>query len=187
GLHKGYDRFQSLLSQLETHGAGVSTEDANQKFLSGPQLDHEDLEQVDVFDLEKMDLKLQVSMISTRLKMFYKKIGRKLHFDAKEHVSFEKSASIATIHDTLLESDEHKPMLTINGKGVECTDHAEDETEDYALMAFNSSNSGSDTEDNPHHNLKGKGIIDSGCSKHMTRSKAYLVDYQDFNGGLVAF
>ncbi|GKD29261.1 hypothetical protein Tco_1240039, partial [Tanacetum coccineum] len=28
GLHKGYDRFQSLLSQLEIHGAGVSTEDA---------------------------------------------------------------------------------------------------------------------------------------------------------------
>ncbi|GKC14646.1 hypothetical protein Tco_1011428 [Tanacetum coccineum] len=33
GLHKGYDRFQSLLSQLEIHGAGVSIEDANQKFL----------------------------------------------------------------------------------------------------------------------------------------------------------
>ncbi|GJS26289.1 ribonuclease H-like domain-containing protein [Tanacetum coccineum] len=33
GLHKGYDRFQSLLSQLEIHGACVSTEDANQKFL----------------------------------------------------------------------------------------------------------------------------------------------------------
>ncbi|GJS31861.1 hypothetical protein Tco_0492481 [Tanacetum coccineum] len=33
GLHKGYDRFQSLLSQLEIHGAGVSPEDANQKFL----------------------------------------------------------------------------------------------------------------------------------------------------------
>ncbi|GJR61769.1 ribonuclease H-like domain-containing protein [Tanacetum coccineum] len=33
GLHKGYDRFQSLLSQLEIHGAGISTEDANQKFL----------------------------------------------------------------------------------------------------------------------------------------------------------
>ncbi|GKD15663.1 hypothetical protein Tco_1200070 [Tanacetum coccineum] len=29
GLYKGYDRFQSLLSQLEIHGAGVSTEDAN--------------------------------------------------------------------------------------------------------------------------------------------------------------
>ncbi|GJS11092.1 hypothetical protein Tco_0367888 [Tanacetum coccineum] len=33
GLHKGYNRFQNLLSQLEIHGAGVSTEDANQKFL----------------------------------------------------------------------------------------------------------------------------------------------------------
>ncbi|GKA72741.1 hypothetical protein Tco_0778957, partial [Tanacetum coccineum] len=33
GLHKGYDRFQSLLSQLEIHGSCVSTEDANQKFL----------------------------------------------------------------------------------------------------------------------------------------------------------
>nr|GEX48986.1 ribonuclease H-like domain-containing protein [Tanacetum cinerariifolium] len=33
GLHKGYDRFQTLLSQLEIHGAGVSHEDVNQKFL----------------------------------------------------------------------------------------------------------------------------------------------------------
>ncbi|GJW22202.1 hypothetical protein Tco_0032824 [Tanacetum coccineum] len=33
GLHKGYDRFQSLLSQLEIHDAGISTEDANQKCL----------------------------------------------------------------------------------------------------------------------------------------------------------
>ncbi|GJY73277.1 hypothetical protein Tco_0477708 [Tanacetum coccineum] len=30
---KGYDRFQSLLSQLEIHRACLSTEDANQKFL----------------------------------------------------------------------------------------------------------------------------------------------------------
>ncbi|GJT83430.1 hypothetical protein Tco_1057772 [Tanacetum coccineum] len=33
GLDNGYDKFQSLLSQLEIHGEGVSTEDANQKFL----------------------------------------------------------------------------------------------------------------------------------------------------------
>nr|GEV19684.1 ribonuclease H-like domain-containing protein [Tanacetum cinerariifolium] len=29
GLHKGYDRFQTLLSELEIHDAGVSNEDAN--------------------------------------------------------------------------------------------------------------------------------------------------------------
>ncbi|GKC19823.1 ribonuclease H-like domain-containing protein [Tanacetum coccineum] len=186
GLHKGYDRFQSLLSQLEIHGAGVSTEDANQKFLrslpsawsqvslimrtkpgvdtlsfddlynnlrvfesdikgstassssspqnvafvsentnstnevstayyipnlsgqntkceqtssysllanqySCPQLDHEDLEQIDEYDLEEMDLKWQVAMISMRMKKFYKKTGRKLQFDAKEAVGFDKT------------------------------------------------------------------------------------------------
>nr|GEW77049.1 hypothetical protein [Tanacetum cinerariifolium] len=41
--------------------------------------------------------------------------------------------------------------------------------------------------DNPHQTLKGKGIVDSGCSKHMTGNKAYLVDNHDFNGGPVAF
>ncbi|GKF60702.1 hypothetical protein Tco_0177488, partial [Tanacetum coccineum] len=33
GLEKGYDRFQQLLSQLEAHGAEVSIEDVNHKFL----------------------------------------------------------------------------------------------------------------------------------------------------------
>ncbi|GJW53002.1 putative ribonuclease H-like domain-containing protein [Tanacetum coccineum] len=33
GLEKGYDRFQQLLSLLEAHGAEVSTEDVNHKFL----------------------------------------------------------------------------------------------------------------------------------------------------------
>nr|GEV27538.1 ribonuclease H-like domain-containing protein [Tanacetum cinerariifolium] len=42
--------------------------------------------------------------------------------------------------------DEHKTLVTIDGEGVNWTGHAEDDTEDYALMAFNSSNSGSDTE-----------------------------------------
>ncbi|GKA41335.1 hypothetical protein Tco_0733928 [Tanacetum coccineum] len=37
GLKKGYDRFQQLLSQLEAHGAEVSTEDANHKFLKSLQ------------------------------------------------------------------------------------------------------------------------------------------------------
>ncbi|GKA77762.1 ribonuclease H-like domain-containing protein, partial [Tanacetum coccineum] len=41
--------------------------------------------------------------------------------------------------------------------------------------------------DNPHRTLKNKGIVDSGCSRHMTGNKAYLADFQDFNGGPVAF
>nr|GEZ25261.1 hypothetical protein [Tanacetum cinerariifolium] len=70
---------------------------------SGLKLDHEDLEQLDEFDLEEMNLKWRP-----------------------------------------VKQDE--PMVTIDGEGVNWTGHAKDNTEDYALMAFNSSNSGSDTE-----------------------------------------
>nr|GEU66850.1 hypothetical protein [Tanacetum cinerariifolium] len=74
---------------------------------------------VDEFDLEEMDLKWQVAMISIRLKKFYKKTGRKMHFDAKEPVGFDKSklsASIMTIHDTLLESADQKGIKIVEGE-----------------------------------------------------------------------
>nr|GEU60677.1 hypothetical protein [Tanacetum cinerariifolium] len=193
GLHKGYDMFQTLLSQLEIHGAGVLHEDANQKFLrslpsswsqvalimrtkpeldtlsfddlynnlrvferdvkgttsssssniqnvafvsadntsstndvsiaysvslpsvlksqkegsssyidevihsffanqsSAPQLDYNDLEQINDDDMEEMDLKWQVAMISIRIKKFYKRTCRKLQFDTKDPVGFDKT------------------------------------------------------------------------------------------------
>ncbi|GKC76919.1 hypothetical protein Tco_1127693 [Tanacetum coccineum] len=40
---------------------------------------------------------------------------------------------------------------------------------------------------NPQQALKNKGMFDSGCSRHMTRNKALLTDYQDIDGGFVAF
>ncbi|GJY12596.1 ribonuclease H-like domain-containing protein [Tanacetum coccineum] len=161
GLDKAYDRFQKLIRLLEVHGAAVSNEDANQKFLralpsswnnialimrnkegiddldiedtsssnevntangvstaachnsqgqtssssytddlmfsffvnqsSCPQLDDEDLEQINHDDLEEMDLKWQVTMLSMRVKRFYKKTGRTLNFNSKEPVGFDKT------------------------------------------------------------------------------------------------
>ncbi|GJS45128.1 retrovirus-related pol polyprotein from transposon TNT 1-94 [Tanacetum coccineum] len=41
--------------------------------------------------------------------------------------------------------------------------------------------------DGPQRALKNKGIIDSCCSRHMTGNKAYLAEYEDYNGGPVAF
>ncbi|GJX77306.1 hypothetical protein Tco_0324117, partial [Tanacetum coccineum] len=229
GIHKGYERFQSLLSQLEIHGADVSTEDANQKFLrslpsawlqvslimrnkpgmdslsfddlynnlrvfendvkgstasssnlqnvafisentnstndvstaygvtntsghnskheqtsssysllanqsSCPQLDHEDLDQVDEYDLEEMDLKWQVAMISMRMKKFYKKTGRKLQFDAKEPNSTNKDGSRTG------KKEESKAMVTVDRESVDWITHSEN-NEDYAFMASNSSGS----------------------------------------------
>ncbi|GJS93721.1 retrovirus-related pol polyprotein from transposon TNT 1-94 [Tanacetum coccineum] len=37
---------------------------------------------------------------------------------------------------------------------------------------------------NPQQDLKDKGVIDSGCSRHMTRNRSYLTDYEEINGGL---
>ncbi|GJR88847.1 putative ribonuclease H-like domain-containing protein [Tanacetum coccineum] len=34
---------------------------------------------------------------------------------------------------------------------------------------------------------KKKGVIDSGCSRHMTGSKCYLIEYEDYDGGFVSF
>nr|GEV45205.1 hypothetical protein [Tanacetum cinerariifolium] len=40
---------------------------------------------------------------------------------------------------------------------------------------------------NPQYALKDKGVIDSGCSRHMTRNMSYLFDFKEINGGYVAF
>ncbi|GJX18809.1 hypothetical protein Tco_0221486 [Tanacetum coccineum] len=40
---------------------------------------------------------------------------------------------------------------------------------------------------NPQYALRDQGIFDSGCSRYMTRNKSYLTDYQDIDGGFVAF
>ncbi|GJV62687.1 ribonuclease H-like domain-containing protein [Tanacetum coccineum] len=144
---------------------------ANQS--SCPQLDHEDLEQIDEYDLEEMDLKWQVAMISMRMKKFYKKTGRKLQFDAKEPVGFDKTkVECYNCHKTWHfarecrikgnqdnrrrdawnsgtkdgsrtgQKEDSKALVTIDGEGVDWTNHSKDE--DYALMACNSSDS--DTE-----------------------------------------
>nr|GEX74245.1 hypothetical protein [Tanacetum cinerariifolium] len=40
---------------------------------------------------------------------------------------------------------------------------------------------------NPQHALKDKGVIDSGCSRHMTGNMSYLSDFEEINRGYVAF
>ncbi|GJW20688.1 ribonuclease H-like domain-containing protein [Tanacetum coccineum] len=40
---------------------------------------------------------------------------------------------------------------------------------------------------NPQQDLKDKGLIASGCSRHMTGNRSYLTDYEEINGEFVAF
>nr|GEX66157.1 ribonuclease H-like domain-containing protein [Tanacetum cinerariifolium] len=40
---------------------------------------------------------------------------------------------------------------------------------------------------NPQQALKDKKVINSGCSRHMTRNMSYLSDFEEINEGYVAF
>nr|GEU73576.1 reverse transcriptase domain-containing protein [Tanacetum cinerariifolium] len=71
-LDQIHDRLQKLISQLEILGESLSQEDINLKFLrslltdqsNSPQLDNDDLKQIDVDYLEEMDLKCSESDVS---------------------------------------------------------------------------------------------------------------------------
>ncbi|GKA39628.1 ribonuclease H-like domain-containing protein [Tanacetum coccineum] len=55
------------------------------------QLDNEDLQQINPDDLEEMDLRWNIAMLTMRAKRFLKNIGRKLDMTNKERIRFEKS------------------------------------------------------------------------------------------------
>nr|GFA86016.1 ribonuclease H-like domain-containing protein [Tanacetum cinerariifolium] len=59
---------------------------------------------------------------------------------------------------------------------------SEDESEGEPMPTQKASSFG-----NPQHALKDKGVIDSGCSRYMTRNISYLSDFEEINGGYVAF
>nr|GEZ35858.1 ribonuclease H-like domain-containing protein [Tanacetum cinerariifolium] len=73
----------TLTSISESHKEGSSsyTDEVIHSFfanrLSTPQLNCDDLEKINDDDMEEMDLKWQVAMISMRIKKFYKRTGRK--------------------------------------------------------------------------------------------------------------
>nr|GEU55992.1 putative ribonuclease H-like domain-containing protein [Tanacetum cinerariifolium] len=58
---------------------------------SSPQLVNEDLEQIHPNDLEEIDLKWQMVMLTMRARRFLKKIGRKLIVNGNETIGFDKS------------------------------------------------------------------------------------------------
>ncbi|GKG22986.1 hypothetical protein Tco_0388289, partial [Tanacetum coccineum] len=59
--------------------------------LSIPQLDNEDLQQINPDDLEEMYLRWNIAMPTMRARRFLKNIGRKLDMVNKERIVFDKS------------------------------------------------------------------------------------------------
>ncbi|GJR78772.1 ribonuclease H-like domain-containing protein [Tanacetum coccineum] len=58
---------------------------------NSPQLAHEDLQQIYLDDIEEMDLRWQMTMLTMRARRFLKNTGRKLTVNSNETISFDKS------------------------------------------------------------------------------------------------
>ncbi|GJX35773.1 putative reverse transcriptase, RNA-dependent DNA polymerase [Tanacetum coccineum] len=85
---------------------------------NSPHLDNKELKQIDTDDLEEMDLKWHVAMLTIRVKRFLKKTGRNLNFNGKETVGFDKtkgssnsSSSNTKLEEALKEKDDLKLKL----------------------------------------------------------------------------
>ncbi|GJZ05844.1 ribonuclease H-like domain-containing protein [Tanacetum coccineum] len=147
-------------------------------------MDDEDLEQIDHDDLEEIDLKWQVVMLSMRVKQFYKKARINLIFNGKEPIGFDKTkVECFNCHrrghfarecraprnqgnrnedagyrsrdntrrtvpvetsDALVVQD--NALIVQDRLGYDWSYIAQDEPTKFALMAYTSNSSGSDTE-----------------------------------------
>ncbi|GKB53612.1 putative ribonuclease H-like domain-containing protein [Tanacetum coccineum] len=58
---------------------------------NSPQLDNEDLQQINPDDLEEIDLRWQIAMLTMRARRFLKNTGRKLTVNGTETIGFDKS------------------------------------------------------------------------------------------------
>ncbi|GJY54057.1 putative ribonuclease H-like domain-containing protein [Tanacetum coccineum] len=100
------------------------------------QLDNEDLEQINTDDLEEMDLKWQVAMLTMRVKIFLKKTGRNLNFNGKETVGFDKTKVECYKCHRRVETPANALVVQDGIVGYDWSFQAEEEITKFALMAY---------------------------------------------------
>ncbi|GJW42045.1 hypothetical protein Tco_0070844 [Tanacetum coccineum] len=141
-----------------------------------------------------MDLRWNIAMLTMRAKRFLKNTGRKLDMNNKERIgaprnqdSWNKEPTRRTV--PIKETTSNAIVSQCDGFGYDWSDQVEEGPTNFALMAYSltSSNSSTNSEGNSQQDLKNKGVIDSGCSRHMTGNRSYLTDYEVIDGGFVAF
>ncbi|GJZ33174.1 uncharacterized mitochondrial protein-like protein [Tanacetum coccineum] len=134
---------------------------------NSPQLDNEDLQQIDIDDLEEMDLKWQMAMLTMRARRFLNKTGRKISANGSETIRFNKSkVECYKCHkkghfarecrvprenrnrepvrrNVTVETIETKALEAQDRLGYDWSDQAEKGSTNFAFMAYTSSSSSS--------------------------------------------
>ncbi|GJU95080.1 retrovirus-related pol polyprotein from transposon TNT 1-94 [Tanacetum coccineum] len=118
---------------------------------NSPQLAHEDLQQIYLNDMEEMDLRWKMVMLTMRARRFLKNTGRKLTVNGNESIGFDKALSNqdnnnkeSSKRSVFVEISNSTSLVVCDGLGgYDWSDQAE-EGPNYALMAFSSSNSNSE-------------------------------------------
>ncbi|GJQ89837.1 ribonuclease H-like domain-containing protein [Tanacetum coccineum] len=174
-LHKGYDRIQSLLRSLEIQ-VQVSHRRCHQKFLSSlpsPRVFESDIKG----STRSSSSAQNVAFISSESTNSTNNVSTAYGVSTSSGYNSQRENS-SSYTDELI--DLKKFYKKTERSCIKCK-------EPVGLDKIKSNANSSDTEDYPQRALKNKGIVDSGCSRHMTGNKAYLAEYQDCNGGPVAF
>nr|GFA38401.1 hypothetical protein [Tanacetum cinerariifolium] len=117
---------------------------------SSPQLDNEDLKQINVDDLEEMDLKWKMAMLTMRARRFLQKTGRNLGANGPTSMGFDMAkVECYNCHRKGQFARECRSPKDSRRTGTyNWSYQAEKEPNNFALMAFtsSSSNSSSDNE-----------------------------------------
>ncbi|GKA96993.1 ribonuclease H-like domain-containing protein [Tanacetum coccineum] len=117
---------------------------------NNPQLAHEDLQQIHPDDLEEMDLRWQMAMLTMRARRFLKNTCRKLTIKDNESVGFDKSkVEYYNCHKKGHFAKECRVLRNQDYKNKESTRRTdwsdqEEEGPNYALMAYSSLSSDSE-------------------------------------------
>nr|GEV18293.1 ribonuclease H-like domain-containing protein [Tanacetum cinerariifolium] len=107
-------------------------------------------------------------------------------------LTLEKYQNSSKSLNTLLESQTVKSKVKsvgVKNKGVYSAEETKSvRKNNFSPVIIKDWNSDDESEGNPHQKeYKKKGVIDSGCSRHMTGNKCYLTDYEEYDGRFVSF